>query len=112
MNRKFSFTCPHCETPLFRESLSLLPSFQCTKCHANLRISRIYAIAARILAGALSVAVCLLLGASGHHLFEFLLLFAVFSFISYMPISFLLATRFSPRVHDGEETFVRLDIPH
>jgi hypothetical protein len=112
MNRKFSFTCPHCETPLLRESLSLLPSFQCTKCHANLRISRIYAIAARILAGALSVAVCLLLGASGHHFFGFLLLFVFVFLISYMPISFLLSARFAPRVQDGEETFVRLHIPH
>jgi hypothetical protein len=98
--------------PLLRESLTLLPSFQCTNCHANLGISRTYAIAARILAGALSMAVCLLLGASRQHFFGFLVLFAFVSFIFYMPISFLLATRFSPRVQDGEETFVRLDLPH
>jgi hypothetical protein len=111
MSRKFPFTCPYCETPLLRESLSLIPSFECTKCHANLKISVIYSIAARILAGAFSLAVCLLLGASRNHFSGSLLLFIFLFFISYMPISFLLAARFSPRVKDSEETFVRLHIP-
>lgn len=112
MTRKFRFTCPHCETPLLRESVSLRPSFQCTKCFANLRISPIYGIVARILASALSLAVCLLLGASRYHFFGFLLLFAFLFFISYMPISLFIAARFPPRMQDGEETFVRLHIPH
>jgi hypothetical protein len=56
--------------------------------------------------------VCLLLGASRYHFFGFLLLFAFLFFISYMPISLFIAARFPPRVQDGEETFVRLHIPH
>jgi len=105
------FKCPHCGTPLLRESVSLLPSFECTKCHAKLRISRVYGIVARILAGGLSLIAYALLGASGSHFFVSLALFLLLFFISYSPISFFLTAYFPPRVHADEDIFLRLDIP-
>jgi hypothetical protein len=34
-HRKGPIICPHCDTPLLRECMSLRSSFQCTKCYVN-----------------------------------------------------------------------------
>lgn len=109
--RKCPITCPRCEEPLFRETLSLVPSFQCTKCHASLRISRVYSVVARILAGGVALAVCLALGMSISHLPTALLIFVLIFFASYIAIAPLVAARFPPPVYnDDEENFVTLHL--
>lgn len=91
--------CPHCGTTLIRESMILLSTFQCPKCNSELRISRGYRVAATVLAGAISLTLCLLRGADGLTLPA---LWLALSFILYSPIAFLLATVFPPKVVDAD----------
>ena len=109
-DRKYPVRCPLCEEPLIRESMSLVPSFQCTKCHASPRISRVYGVVARILAAGLAAGLCLALGVDTNHLSATLFLFALVFFVSYIPVALAVAVSFPPHVHHDEEKFVRLGL--
>jgi hypothetical protein len=104
-----SFMCPHCGTQIIRQSLSLVHSFECAECHASLRISRVYSIAARILAGAVALAACALWHATDSNFSNLMLTFALVFLVTYMPISFIIAKLFPPHVE--EEVSQDLHLP-
>src|ERR1700733_7762986 len=73
-----SLRCPRCGTPLIRQTLSLVPAFQCHECQASLRISRVYGLTARILSAAVALAVSMFWGPTVSNFFSLALMFCSF----------------------------------
>lgn len=93
--------CPHCVTPLLLQSMTLLQSFVCPKCHASLRISRIYRIVVTTVTGVSSLG-CLIMLLGVHSLGSiiFPILWLVLCFVLYIPSAFVLTKVFPPRIVD------------
>jgi hypothetical protein len=92
--------CPHCNAALIMESMTLLSSFQCSRCYSNLRIEKKYAIGAKVLAVTASLAICIL-SRSTNPLF-LILLFLVADIVLTCPTGLFLTAIFLPRAYDEE----------